>query len=50
MLLRVVWWKFTGVSDEFLARLTHRPDEGGSMYLWNVDKLQPDYMELQHGK
>jgi hypothetical protein len=24
-----------------------RPDNGGSKYLWNVDKLLPDYMVLQ---
>jgi hypothetical protein len=25
----------------------HRPDDGGSKYLWNVDKLLPDYTVLQ---
>jgi hypothetical protein len=26
---------------------THRPDDGGSKYLWNVGKLLPDYTALQ---
>jgi hypothetical protein len=29
------------------ARLTHRPDDGGSKDLWNVGKLLPDYTVLQ---
>jgi hypothetical protein len=29
------------------ARLTHRPDDGGSKVLWNVGKLLPDYTALQ---
>jgi hypothetical protein len=27
--------------------VTHRPDDGGSKYLWNVGKLLPDYTPLQ---
>jgi hypothetical protein len=29
------------------ARLTHRPDDGGSKDLWNVGKRLPDYTALQ---
>jgi hypothetical protein len=29
------------------AWLTHRPDDGGSKYLWNGGKFLPDYMALQ---
>jgi hypothetical protein len=29
------------------ARLTHRPDDGGSKDLWNVGELLPDYTALQ---
>jgi hypothetical protein len=30
-----------------VARLTHRPDDGGSKDFWNVGKLLPDYTVLQ---
>jgi hypothetical protein len=32
------------------ARLTHRPDDGGSTDLWNVSKLTPVCMALQPRK
>jgi hypothetical protein len=44
-------WVSSALTDSFLyrkaiprARLTHRPDDGGSKVLWNVGRLLPDYM------
>jgi hypothetical protein len=50
ILRRVVWYKFTDVSEVFTAfiisraRLAHCPGNEGSKHLWNVGKLLPDYM------
>jgi hypothetical protein len=44
-----VWWKFHLVlhfQQTFRARLIHRPEDGGSMHLWNVGILQRDYRTL----
>jgi hypothetical protein len=35
------------VSGVFAAYIIHRPDDGGSKYVRNVDKLVPDYTALQ---
>jgi hypothetical protein len=46
--------KVSALADWFLflkpfprARLSHRPDDGGSKNLWNIGKLLPDYTALQ---
>jgi hypothetical protein len=36
-----------GCRDQGTVPLTHRPDDGGSEYLWNVGKLLPDYTAQQ---
>jgi hypothetical protein len=49
MLRRVVWWKFTDVSEILAASIIKTPHlhDGDSKYLWNVYKFPPDYM-AQH--
>jgi hypothetical protein len=39
-------WMLLDVLAAFTIR-AHRPDDGGSKYLWNVGKLLPDYTVLQ---
>jgi hypothetical protein len=44
MLRRVVWWKFTDVSEVFAAPIIRAmEDDGDSKHLRNVCKLPPDY-------
>jgi hypothetical protein len=46
-----VWWAgfeaLTAASMKVLAASTHRPDDGGYKYLWNVCELLPDYTAIQ---